>query len=218
MLCALLQSTERWSDADDPMWPRPALRLPRRARTPRDAPRPGQSAADGIWCVCIYLIMIFSTQPHTTRTGAITAACEKRSGLRRCTRDERAANTAVEAAKKKKMKDEGKLAAVAAAAAAKVEAGKPIKHMPHLDFLEKIAEGFVVEAYNSTKERACDHMHLDAYDLSRIERALAEMKGDAPPSSGAQGTPSPSTSALTGKKCNMIEAESSRTADLQSTS
>ena len=31
--------------------------------------------------------------------------------------------------------------------------------MPHLDFLEKIAEGFVIEAYNSTKERECDHMH-----------------------------------------------------------
>mmetsp|Transcript_71750 Transcript_71750/g.215668 ORF Transcript_71750/g.215668 Transcript_71750/m.215668 type:complete len:171 (+) Transcript_71750:221-733(+) len=53
----------------------------------------------------------------------------------------------------------------------------------HLDFLEKIAEGFVIEAYNSTKEKGYNskpeqkQMKLDAYDLSMLERALEEMRG-----------------------------------------
>jgi len=59
--------------------------------------------------------------------------------------------------------------------------------MPHLDFLEKIAEGFVIEAYNSMKGRDEDKMSLGAYNLTRIERAIAEMRGEAPPSSGARG-------------------------------
>ena len=78
--------------------------------------------------------------------------------------------------------------------------------MSHFDFLEKIAEGFVIEAYNSTKGRVVDHMQLDSYDLSRIERALREMKGEEAPSSGARGHhASPAT--VSGKKRNMREAE-----------
>uniref|UniRef100_A0A7S3FGQ3 Uncharacterized protein n=1 Tax=Haptolina ericina TaxID=156174 RepID=A0A7S3FGQ3_9EUKA len=56
-----------------------------------------------------------------------------------------------------------------------------------LDFLEKIAEGFVIEAYNSTKEKGYDsklkekQMKLDAYDLPMLERALEEMRGKKPP-------------------------------------
>jgi hypothetical protein len=120
---------------------------------------------------------------------------------------QQAGKAAEDAARKKKITDPVKLAAAAAAAAAKVQSGKPIKSMPHLDFLEKIAEGFVIEAYNSTKSRAVDHMHLDAYNLSQIERALAEMRGDEPPSAGAQGQSSPATTATVGKKRNVHEAE-----------
>jgi len=64
---------------------------------------------------------------------------------------------------------------------------KPIKPMTHLDFLEKIAEGFVVEAYNSRKDSEEDFLLLDAYDLDRLEQALDELRGDAPPSSRASG-------------------------------
>jgi hypothetical protein len=64
---------------------------------------------------------------------------------------------------------------------------KKITPISHFEFLEKIAEGFVIEAYNSTKKRADDHMSLYAYDLGRIERALAELRGEEPPSSAAQG-------------------------------
>ena len=34
----------------------------------------------------------------------------------------------------------------------------------HLDFLEKIAEGFVIEAYNSTKSNDSDRISLRAYN------------------------------------------------------
>ena len=44
--------------------------------------------------------------------------------------------------------------------------------MSHLDFMEKIAEGFVIEAYNSKKRKAEDHIDLRAYDLGRLERAM----------------------------------------------
>ena len=62
-----------------------------------------------------------------------------------------------------------------------------IEPMEHLDFMEKIAEGFVVEAYNSTKKDDSEKMSLSAYDLSMLERALAEMRGLEPPSAGARG-------------------------------
>ena len=59
--------------------------------------------------------------------------------------------------------------------------------MSHLDFLEKIAEGFVIEAYNSTKRKDNDRMCLDAYSLQQLERACAEMRGEEAPSTQAQG-------------------------------
>ena len=59
--------------------------------------------------------------------------------------------------------------------------------MSHLDFLEKIAEGFVVEAYNSTKRDDSDRISLRSYNLDMLEQALSEMRGDAAPSPGAQG-------------------------------
>ena len=64
---------------------------------------------------------------------------------------------------------------------------RPIVPMTHLDFMEKIAEGFVIEAYNSTKSRNPDKISLQAYDLGMLERAMSEMRGAAPPSAGAQG-------------------------------
>ena len=69
----------------------------------------------------------------------------------------------------------------------KVPKGRSILPMTHLIFLEKIAEGFVIEAYNSTKKKDSDKMALDSYDLTRLERALAELRGDEAPSSGASG-------------------------------
>ena len=75
----------------------------------------------------------------------------------------------------------------------------PYKHMPHLDFLEKIAEGFVVEAYNSTKSHDRDKLSLTAYNLPRLERALKEMRGEEAPSSQAQGA-SPTTAGAAGGK------------------
>ena len=48
-------------------------------------------------------------------------------------------------------------------------------------------------------------MHLDAYDLSRLDRALAEMSGDVAPSAGARGQTTPAT--VTGVKRNTLEAE-----------
>ena len=65
---------------------------------------------------------------------------------------------------------------------------RKIVPMSHLDFLEKIAEGFVVEAYNSTKTRDGDKLGLDSYNLDRLEQALREMRGEAPPSSKAMGS------------------------------
>ena len=70
---------------------------------------------------------------------------------------------------------------------------KPIKAMTHLDFMEKIAEGFVIEAYNSTKAAECDCISFRAYNLQMLERAIAEMRGAAPPSSGAIPTPRTAT-------------------------
>ena len=63
----------------------------------------------------------------------------------------------------------------------------PIKPISHLDFMEKIAEGFVIEAYNSTKSRDVDRISLASYNLQMLEQALAEMRGEAPPSTRAQG-------------------------------
>ena len=77
----------------------------------------------------------------------------------------------------------------------KLRAAKKIKSMPHFDFLEKIAEGFVIEAYNSTKSKEESKIKLDAYNLDRIERALAELRGEAAPSSAAQGERATATSA-----------------------
>eukprot|EP00966_Prymnesium_polylepis_P304103 7025689-Prymnesium_polylepis.1 len=64
---------------------------------------------------------------------------------------------------------------------------KKIKPMSHFSFLEKIAEGFVIEAYNSTRRNARDQLSLESYDLERIERACAEMRGLQPPSHAATG-------------------------------
>ena len=87
---------------------------------------------------------------------------------------------------------EDEAAAVAALAGEQtVPKGKKIKPMTHLDFLEKIAEGFVIEAYNSTKSSG--HINLDAYDLSTIERALSEMRGEEGPSEGARGAAAAAT-------------------------
>lgn len=69
----------------------------------------------------------------------------------------------------------------------KLRSAKKIMPMSHFDFLEKIAEGFVIEAYNSTKKKAEHHIKLDAYNLERLERAMAEMRGDAAPSGQARG-------------------------------
>jgi len=82
---------------------------------------------------------------------------------------------------------EAALKAVGALAAASVPKGKVIEPMPHLDFLEAIAEGFVIEAYNSTKKHQAQHMSLYDYDLPRLERALEELRGDKPPSHAATG-------------------------------
>ena len=98
-----------------------------------------------------------------------------------------AARQAEVAARRKGIKDATQIAAVAALAEGKVDAGRPIIALPHLDFLEKIAEGFVIEAYNSTKDSVADMMSLRAYNLQLIERALQEMKGEAPASTGATG-------------------------------
>eukprot|EP00966_Prymnesium_polylepis_P323290 7379498-Prymnesium_polylepis.2 len=89
--------------------------------------------------------------------------------------------------------DEGDIKALEGLAMAGVKEGSKIAPMSHLDFLEKIAEGFVIEAYNSTKEKGYNskpeqkQMKLDAYDLSMLERALEEMRGTAAPSDGAHG-------------------------------
>lgn len=104
---------------------------------------------------------------------------------------EAAGKAAAEKAREAK-KTEAQAVADAAAAAAAIRS-KQIKPMAHLEFLEKIAEGFVIEAYNSTKDAASNMMSLNSYDLTRIERALAEMRGEQPPSKGAMGMAAPST-------------------------
>ena len=75
------------------------------------------------------------------------------------------------------------------------ERRKPISPMSHLDFMEKIAEGFVIEAYNSTKPDASNGISLRSYNLDTLEQAMSEMRGVAPPSAGAQGA---ATAAQTG--------------------
>ena len=72
---------------------------------------------------------------------------------------------------------------------AALRAAKRIEAISHLDFLEKIAEGFVIEAYNSMKDqkKPDTHMRLEAYSLQQLERACAEMRGKEAPSSQAQG-------------------------------
>lgn len=101
--------------------------------------------------------------------------------------------------------DDDAAALLAAAAAAKVPEPKKIKPMSHLDFLEKIAEGFTIEAYNSTKSRDDMKISLHTYDLATLERAIDEMRGRAPPSKGAQGREAftggtPATSGAAGGK------------------
>jgi hypothetical protein len=93
--------------------------------------------------------------------------------------------------------DEDALKAIGTLAAAKVPAGAKITAMSHLSFLEKIAEGFVIEAYNSTKTRDAHQMSLDSYDLDRLERALAELRGEEKPTDGATGR-SPDVAATPG--------------------
>ena len=83
--------------------------------------------------------------------------------------------------------DDDAAAMAASAAGMKIPEPKKIKPMSHLDFLERIAEGFVIEAYNSTKARADQKISLSAYDLATLDRAISEMRGRAPPSAGAQG-------------------------------
>ncbi|KAL1495816.1 hypothetical protein AB1Y20_016676 [Prymnesium parvum] len=102
----------------------------------------------------------------------------------------KATNDAIEAAKRAAGDapiDEAALKAVGTLAAASVPKGTVIEPMPHLDFLEAIAEGFVIEAYNSTKKHQAQHMSLYDYDLPRLERALEELRGDKPPSHAATG-------------------------------
>ena len=72
--------------------------------------------------------------------------------------------------------------------------------MSHLDFLEKIAEGFVIEAYNSTKSHDSDRISLRAYNLDTLEQALSEMRGDAAPSAGGQGASAEAQSGSAGGK------------------
>ena len=93
---------------------------------------------------------------------------------------------------------------LAAAAAAKVPEPKEIKPMTHLQFLEKIAEGFTIEAYNSTKKKDDQKISLNLYDLQTLERAIDEMRGRAPPSKAATGREAnagtPATSGAAGGK------------------
>ena len=45
----------------------------------------------------------------------------------------------------------------------------------------------MIEAYNSTKARAVDGITLRSYNLDMLEQAMSEMRGEATPSTGAQG-------------------------------
>ena len=101
---------------------------------------------------------------------------------------------ALAAAKAKAAKEAGEkglvglaLVSHVAAALGAVPRTKATKAMTHLLFMEKIAEGLVIEAYNSTKSAEIDHISLSAYDLPRLERAISEMRGHAPPTQGARG-------------------------------
>ena len=140
---------------------------------------------------------------------------------------DKAEKEAREDAKEKKQDiSDAELDVIAAAAVMQVDEGKKIKQQyTHLQFLEKIAEGYVIEAYNSTRTQPSDKMSLSScaldvssnflvvsgkvppclalhltyylinphrYDLTRLERALLEMRGLAAPSPGARGsTPMP---------------------------
>ena len=64
---------------------------------------------------------------------------------------------------------------------------KKIVPMSHFDFIEKIAEGFVIEAYNSTKTEVGNKINLHAYTDKQLQRALEEMRGAEPPSKAATG-------------------------------
>ena len=108
---------------------------------------------------------------------------------------------------KRKAAEAAAAAAAAAADAADAQAeragagSKPIKPMSHLDFMEKIAEGYVIEAYNSTKREARDHISLKAYDLQILERAISEMRGWSAASTGATGgSPQPPSGGSAGGK------------------
>ena len=72
--------------------------------------------------------------------------------------------------------------------------------MSHIDFLEKIAEGFVIEAYNSTKNADADRISLRSYNLDMLEQAINEMRGEAAPSPGAQGATAAAQSGSAGGK------------------
>lgn len=84
--------------------------------------------------------------------------------------------------------------------------------MDHLNFLEKIAEGFVVEAYNGMKSREVDKIGLHAYDLPRLERAIEEMRGNEAPSARALGK-SPQTYGAKGGKVAKRKLEADLEAD-----
>ena len=117
------------------------------------------------------------------------------------TEKEAAAKKARDAARAAGTTDADEIKAVEALAVAGVKEGSKIKAMEHLEFLEKIAEGFVIEAYNSTTEKgygtkpAAKQMNLYSYDLPQLERALDEMRGKAPPSDGARQATTPQTNA-----------------------
>ena len=58
---------------------------------------------------------------------------------------------------------DAELDVIAAAAVMQVDEGTKIKQKyTHLEFLEKIAEGYVIEAYNSEKTAPSDRMLLSA--------------------------------------------------------
>ena len=77
--------------------------------------------------------------------------------------------------------------------------------MSHCDWLEKICEGYVIEAYNSTTKKRADHISLSTYSDARLESALAEMRGIQPPASSAT-TPA-STASQSGKKRSRLDVD-----------
>lgn len=58
--------------------------------------------------------------------------------------------------------DDDATALLVASAVANVAEPKNIKPISHLEFLERIAEGFTIEAYNSTKSRDDQQISLNA--------------------------------------------------------